>query len=104
MRFEQAIKLMGGLYGSGNLKVDADKLDNDIYLREAKVYKITEIGISYYNYLRDEMEKERLGFEKLKIDTKNAKRIFKTYWWTFGFAVAGFLISLVLLILKLKEL
>lgn len=47
-----------------------------------------------------EAEKEKLNFEKLKYDVKNSKRIFKTYWFTFGFALAGLLISLILLILK----
>ena len=47
-----------------------------------------------------EAEKEKLNFEKLKYDVKNSKRIFNTYWFTFGFALAGLLISIVLLILK----
>jgi|WetSurMetagenome_2_1015567.scaffolds.fasta_scaffold384209_2 hypothetical protein len=33
--------------------------------------------------------------EKLKIDVKNAKRIFKTYWWTFGIALGALVISLI---------
>lgn len=32
-------------------------------------------------------EKETLELEKLKYDVKNAKRIYKTYWWTFAFAL-----------------
>lgn len=39
-------------------------------------------------------ERDILELEKLKYDTKNAKRIFKTYWWTFGFALIALLISL----------
>lgn len=39
-------------------------------------------------------EREKLEIEKLKYDLKNAKRIFKTYWWTFTFALIAFLISL----------
>src|ERR1044072_3535592 len=50
---------------------------------------------------RKEEIKERLAQEKLEIDYKNAKRVFKTYWWTFGFAVVGLLISLFLLFLKI---
>jgi|ERR1035437_2488747 hypothetical protein len=49
-----------------------------------------------------QFEKDRLANDKLKVDLKNAKRISKTYWLTFGIAVAAFLISLVLLIIKLK--
>jgi len=48
-----------------------------------------------------EAEKEKLNYEKLKYDVKNAKRIFKTYWITFFIAIFGFLISLILLILKI---
>lgn len=39
-------------------------------------------------------EKEHLELEKLKYDTKNARRIYRTYWWTFGFALIALLISL----------
>lgn len=39
-------------------------------------------------------EFQKLSLEKLKYDTKNAKRIFKTYWWTFFIALLAFLISL----------
>jgi hypothetical protein len=48
-------------------------------------------------------ERQRLNDEKLKYDVKNAKRIFKTYWWTFCFSVIGLAISLTLGILKLLE-
>lgn len=48
-------------------------------------------------------ERQRLNDEKLKYDVKNAKRIFKTYWWTFAFALVGLFISLGLAILKLLE-
>jgi phage anti-repressor protein len=63
---------------------------------------------SYYLKLSVEKEikikeKEDLDNQKLKIDLENAKRIFKTYWWTFGIAVAAFLISLSLLIFKIIE-
>jgi hypothetical protein len=39
-------------------------------------------------------EIDQLNFEKLRYDVKNAKRIFKTYWWTFFIALLAFLISL----------
>jgi len=46
-------------------------------------------------------ERERLGDEKLRYDVKNAKRIFNTYWWTFGFSVAALLLSIFNLIYNL---
>ena len=51
--------------------------------------------------LREEEEKN-LQFAKLKLDVSNAERVYKTYWLTFTFALVGFIISLVLLIIKLK--
>ena len=77
---------------------------------------LTEIGRKvksaggHFAYLKNiadkefaETERQKLSDEKLKYDVKNAKRIFKTYWWTFGIAIAGFAISLVLAILKVIE-
>lgn len=77
---------------------------------------LTEIGRKvkssggHFSYLKNiedkviaETERQKLNDEKLKYDVKNAKRIFKTYWWTFGIAIAGFAISLVLAILKVIE-
>ena len=79
-------------------------------------YKITQKGQhvvkngGYELYLNNkenakwrEAEIEELTFEKLKYDVRNAKRIFKTYWWTFWFALVGLLISLALLLLKIIE-
>lgn len=37
---------------------------------------------------------EKLNHEKLKYETGNAKRIYKTYWWTFSFALIALLVSL----------
>lgn len=42
----------------------------------------------------NDAEKEKLNLEKLKYDIKNSKRIFKTYWWTFGISIAGLLLAL----------
>ncbi|PKQ63304.1 hypothetical protein BZG01_15880 [Labilibaculum manganireducens] len=39
-------------------------------------------------------EVENLTFEKLKYDVKNSKRMSKTYWWTFSFALIALLISI----------
>lgn len=39
-------------------------------------------------------EVDNLTFEKLKYDVKNSKRMYKTYWWTFSFALIALLISI----------
>jgi hypothetical protein len=70
-------------------------------------YRLTELGkqVKYagghFAYLKKNAEKsiadterQRLNDEKLKYDVKNAKRIFKTYWWTFGISILGFLLAL----------
>jgi len=44
--------------------------------------------------IRQKEEKDNLELEKLKYDTKNARRIYKTYWLTFSFALLALLISL----------
>lgn len=41
-----------------------------------------------------QQEKEELEIQKLKYDVKNAKRIYKTYWITFAFALIALLISI----------
>lgn len=40
-----------------------------------------------------ENERQKLSDEKLKYDVKNAKRIFKTYWWTFSISILAFLLA-----------
>lgn len=45
----------------------------------------------------------QLSQEKLEYDVKNAKRIYKTYWWTFGFAIAALGISLINLLYQLLK-
>lgn len=57
----------------------------------------------YKSRLHTEETRNTLTSKKLEYDVKNAERIYKTYWWTFVLAIAGFAISLTLLILKLKE-
>lgn len=48
-------------------------------------------------------ERQSLKDEKLGYEVENARRIFKTYWWTFAFAIIALIISLSLLFLKLLE-
>jgi hypothetical protein len=68
--------------------------------------KILSLG-GYIKYLETLSQKEieqieiaSLTKQKLNIDLKNAQRVYKTYWWTFGIALAGFIISLILLLFK----
>jgi hypothetical protein len=55
----------------------------------------TKIGEAAFSKKRIEDEKETLSLEKLRYDTKNAKRIFKTYWWTFSISILALLLSLI---------
>jgi len=50
-----------------------------------------------------ESERQKLNDEKLRLDLKNSKRIFKTYWWTFTFALISFIYVLIQIVLKLVE-
>ncbi len=83
---------------------------------EGQLYELTDKGRQakaaggHYAYLKELDEKKleenvrkKLSDEKLKYDVKNSKRMFKTYWWTFSFALIGLIISLVLGILKVIE-
>lgn len=51
-----------------------------------------------YEKQKSEAEKEALLSEKSKYDVKNAKRIFNTYWWTFGMSILGLILALVKII------
>jgi hypothetical protein len=60
---------------------------------------------SYFRKMNERREQEQKAIDeqsklKLVYDLKNAERIYKSYWWTFGIAIAGLLISLILLILR----
>ena len=60
--------------------------------------------LRYEDEKAKQQEIDHLNLKKLRFDVKNSERIFNTYWWTFGFALAALLISIFLLILKLAEL
>jgi len=47
--------------------------------------------------------KEILELRKLELDVKNAERIYKTYWLTFGIAIGAFLIAIFSLWLQLQQ-
>lgn len=70
--------------------------------------RITDSGLEiltdYELKKKRESEVSDLNYKKLKYDAKISERVYNTYWWTFSLAVAAFLISLFLLILKLAEL
>lgn len=80
--------------------------EGDIFSGVKNGYFISTISTAHFKetggfgrIYREEQEKER----KEKIDLANAQRLYNTYWYTFSFAVVALLISLVLLVLKLKE-
>ena len=50
-----------------------------------------------------ESERLKLNDEKLRLDLKNSKRIFKSYWWTFAFALVSFIYVLIQIVLKISE-
>jgi hypothetical protein len=53
--------------------------------------------------VEDKKERDRLSDEKLKIDLANAQRVYKTYFSTRAMAIAGAIVSVLLLLLKLAE-
>lgn len=70
----------------------------------ASIVDITSFGLQvlesggigkYIESLNQKLyEKELLQATKLKYETLNEKRIFKTYWWTFGMALIALALSL----------
>ena len=54
----------------------------------------TSIFEKAYKEQEIEREKEELNLEKLKYDVKNSKRIYRTYWWTFGISISGLVLAL----------
>lgn len=70
-----------------------------------KVYFFLNNGGFVKQEQDSQVDKDRrtLNDEKLIYEVANIKRIYKTYWWTFGAAVAALLISLWNLILNLKK-
>jgi hypothetical protein len=78
---------------------ESELSDDCFWAREYVTVFLNEGGFSrIYDIKSQEIkrkkEKELLELEKLKYDTKNASRIYKTYWWTFGFALIALLVSL----------
>ena len=76
------------LYRSNMLDIDGEK------------YKISGKAIKDMEY---EKEKELYYFDKLKIDLANAKRMKKSYWFTFWVAILGFAGTVTMIILKIIE-
>ena len=97
-------------WGYNKLIDVCDELYNAEFLNgsmQTSGLRITDEGIEakkvYEKTTLREKEIADLNYKKLQYDFRNAKRVYKSYWWTFGIAVAAFLISLVLLIIKLRE-
>ncbi len=63
---------------------------------------------NFLQELREKVEqdkqRQKLTDDKLKYDLKNSKRIFKTYWWTFFFALVSFIYVVIQVIFKCIEL
>lgn len=95
------------LHQEGFLKTD--DFGRGVRLTDPKGLKAFDLGgrSAYKNMIKEgeqrATEEKELSFKKLKIDVANATRVFKTYWWTFAFAVIGLAISLYLLIIKIIE-
>lgn len=79
-----------------NYGLIAKSQDND------HIYYLTERGRNFKSF-EEEAVKQFRKEQKEVIDLKNSKRIYTTYWFTFGTAIASFVIAIILLILKLKE-
>jgi len=54
----------------------------------------TSIFEKAYQEQEIEREKGKLNLEKLRYDVKNARRIYKTYWWTFVISILGLALAL----------
>ena len=88
------------------------KMARDGYLQrnELRRYSLLAEGMffieegGYVEKIKSEGESFELSDTKLRLDISNAKRVYDSYWWTFGMAIAAFGISLFLLVLKLLEL
>ncbi|RYX84806.1 hypothetical protein EON73_03120 [bacterium] len=54
---------------------------------------------------KDKLEKERqeLNDEKLRLDIRNSQRVYKTYWFTFTFALISFIYIVIQIVLKIVE-
>ncbi len=50
-----------------------------------------------------EKERQELTDEKLRLDVRNSRRIYKTYWVTFTFALISFVYIVIQIILKIVE-
>lgn len=60
------------------------------FLHEGGFEKMFEDGAKK---LEIQNEVDRLNREKLRFEVKNVKRIYRTYWWTFGLSIAGFILA-----------
>ncbi|HYK46630.1 MAG TPA: hypothetical protein VEV83_15745 [Parafilimonas sp.] len=105
MSYKQASESMQGLYSSENITtVEPETKPRDAYIRANKQYRITEIGINYCNFLREERDIRITDNANKYFNTQNAKRVYRNYTLNQIILWTSFAISLGLAILKLVEL
>jgi hypothetical protein len=75
--------------------------DSDYWITLTDAGRAAKAAGGHTAYLLKQREEKSLQMRKLKIDVKNAERVFKTYWWTLALAVASFCLSVGLGILRL---
>lgn len=80
-------------------------LANHLIVEDESIYLITEKGERYLEQVIKELEynseKERIEFEKSKIDLDLAQKMLKEYPYTKWFARISFLIAIVLAVLEI---
>jgi len=73
-----------------------------ITLNEKGMAAKNAVGHFIYHQKQEELKQKQE--RKQQVDLKIAEWMVTTYWWTFGFAIAAFGISLTLLIITIKKL
>lgn len=76
-------------------QVSFTQFANEIYNNGGWFKHVQNLEIENQN----DIVKKVLELEKLKLDIKNSKRIYNTYWWTFGFSI----ISILYILLKIIQ-
>lgn len=90
--------------------IDKLKRDGYIHFGSATSFKLSVEGSEFikegmYNVnIPIQLEIKQNTRKKLALDVINSQRMKNTYWVTFGLAIASFVISTILLILKIKGL
>lgn len=77
---------------------------NEYLIEEKNGLHFVSKNPDYKELTERDKEIDNMNYEKLGLDVKNARRVYDTYWITFYLAIAAFIISVLLLVLKLLEL